>query len=127
MRRALLGALLLSAGVVSDALACSCAGRDARSMLAASRTACTGVVESRVSDGQEAVYVVRIEREVKGDLPERVELTTSAHGASCGLENGVGDRLGLALRDEPGPRMAAGLCDTVDPDELIEASGPFPS
>src|SRR5688500_15619978 len=104
MFRALAIALLLAGAVAADSLACSCAARDARSALAASTTAFTGVVESRTekqsnppyqSSGDPAEYVVRVEREVKGDMPERVTLETASGGASCGLEQKVGDRIGL--------------------------------
>ncbi len=135
MTRVLVIAFLLSVLVGADALACSCAGRDARSALAASNTAFTAIVESRreehpnpgsQSSMDPAIYVVRVERELKGDLPERVELTTASSGASCGLENKVGDRVGFALSDQPAPRMKANLCQTADPDELIAAAAPFP-
>ena len=76
------------------------------------------VLERRVS-GAEATYLLRVEQVYKGDINDRVEIVTSADGASCGLEAPVGERLGLLL-DRDGGVWRSGLCSQADPAEFLE-------
>ena len=75
------------------------------------------MLERRV-DGDDARYLLRVEQVYKGDIDNRVEILTSASGAACGLEAGVGDRVGLLL-DRAGDTWRSGLCGQVDPADFL--------
>src|SRR5687768_8217412 len=98
-----LGLAALAYGV-EPAAACSCALGDARTRLARADAAFVGTfVEKREpaqiqSSADDAVYVFRVERTVKGSLPTTLEVVSPVSGASCGLEVSPGDRIGLLLR-----------------------------
>jgi hypothetical protein len=76
------------------------------------------VLERQV-EGDTARYLFRVEQVYKGDIDNRIEILTAADGAACGLESGVGDRLGLLL-DRRGGAWRSGLCSQVDPSDLLE-------
>lgn len=124
----LVGAAAIAAG---RAAACSCVGADPRTALRRSDAAFVGVVVSRRtaegvgSSGAPAVYTLRVENSVKGELGETVEVETAVSGASCGLEARVGDRVGLLLYRSAGA-WTSSLCSQLDPDVLLEAARPLP-
>lgn len=126
-----LGLASLAYGV-EPAAACSCALGDARTRLARADAAFVGVfVEKREpeqieSSADDAVYVFRVERTVKGSLPTTLEVVSPVSGASCGLEIEPGARVGLFLRRE-GSNWRAVLCDQVDANELLAAARPLPA
>lgn len=116
---------------VEPAAACSCALGDPRTRLQAADAAFVGTfVEKREppeirTSADDAVYVFRVERTVKGTLPATVEILSPVSGASCGLEVPVGERVGLLLRRE-GTGWRASLCDQIDPAQLVAAARPLP-
>ena len=126
---ALLAAVL--AARVEPASACSCALGDPRSALARADAAFVGVLVERReppvlrSSADTVTLVFRVEESVKGRLGERVEVETAASGASCGIEAGVGDRIGLFL-ERAGGRWRSNLCAQVAPRTLREAARPLP-
>ena len=68
--------------------------------------------------GDEVVYRFRVEQVYKGEIENRVDVTTPAGSAACGLEAAVGQRLGLLLQREGG-QWRSGLCSRVDPAALL--------
>ena len=80
-----LGTLVLR---VDAASACSCVLLDPRSALKAADAAFVGtLIEKREppnaeSSADDAVYVFRVERVVKGELPETLEVLSATSGAS---------------------------------------------
>jgi hypothetical protein len=126
-----LGLAALAYGV-EPAAACSCALGDGRTRLARADASFVGTfVEKREpaeieSSADDAVYVFRVERTVKGSLPTTVEVVSPVSGASCGLEVSPGDRIGLLLRRD-GSIWRAGLCDQIGPSELLAAARPLPT
>jgi hypothetical protein len=139
VRRFLLVVVLAAAALVlpspPPAAACSCARFDVREELARVDGAFVGFLIARESpqpvDGvyssaTKVRYHFRVERVVRGDVPpETVDVWSSADGASCGLETGPGQRIGLLLRRE-GDRWTSSLCSQTDPDVLIRAGEPLP-
>jgi hypothetical protein len=128
---ALLVAVAAFAAATTDASACSCALGDPRKMLADSDAAFVGRLVAQPSgpvssSAQQVPYVFEVDREVKGRLPERIEVYAAASGASCGIETPVGEPVGLFLRREGG-RWVSGLCLQVAPAELLAAARPLPA
>lgn len=68
--------------------------------------------------GVTATYVFRVEQIYKGDVGSRAEIVTPADGAACGLEVGVGERIGLLLT-RAGDEWRSGLCSQVDPADFL--------
>ena len=71
------------------------------------------------SSADPVTLVFRVEQVYKGDIENRVAVVTARDGASCGLEVGVGQRVGLLL-DRDGGTWRSGLCSQVDPAEFLE-------
>lgn len=119
------GLLVLDAGPAS---ACSCrADQAVADQVAASDGAFVGVYTGREdpgaqgpldNSGRAVLNHFTVERVVKGDLGERVDIQAAASGASCGLELDVGARTGLLLRHEAGG-WTSSLCEQVDPKALL--------
>lgn len=117
------------------ALACSCAMGDPRTSLARSDAAFVGRLVSReapkgegngvYSSAEQVTYTFSVERSVKGDLGKTVDVESAANGASCGIEAGVGQRIGMLLT-RSGDQWNGSLCSQMDPDVLIRAAGPLP-
>jgi LPXTG-motif cell wall-anchored protein len=76
-------------------------------------------VLERRAEGDEARLLLRVEQVYKGDISNRVEVVTASNGAACGLEAGVGERVGLLLAREGG-EWRSGLCSQVDPADFLE-------
>jgi hypothetical protein len=117
----------LAAGV-ERAPACSCALGDPRAALVRADAAFVGtLLERRDPPGSTGVatLVFHVEDSVKGRLGERVEVETSATGASCGIEVQVGARIGLFLERSEG-RWHGSLCGQIAPERLRAAARPLP-
>ena len=140
MRRAL---LLLAAVCIGGSVAagsawgCSCVApseADLREWYAESDAAMIGTLVSRrtVDEGSSKWggdetdgFTFIVEEDFKDNLGERVEVRSSAYGASCGLEVGRGDRTGLFI-DRSGGHWWSGLCNQVGPKQLREAATELP-
>lgn len=119
------GLLVVEAGPAS---ACSCrAGVPVEESLAESDGAFVGVFVGRddplgqgeiVSSGRRVLNHFQVERPVKGEIGERVDVQAAAEGASCGLGLEVGQRTGLLLRRDAGG-WTSGLCSQVEPQALL--------
>ena len=118
-------AALVGAG---DALACTCADVPARQRLDSADAAFIGrVVETRPApsrDGvRELVYVFTVDNVVKGELGERVEVSSPLDGAACGFELERDETSAILLRREAdGEGWVGGLCGQLAIGELIAAS-----
>lgn len=117
--------LVVQAG---PALACSCrAGVPLEEALSDSDGAFVGVLTGRddffvhgdlVSSGRPVFNHFQVERSIKGDIGEQVQVEAAASGASCGLELEIGERTGLLLRHgRDGWRSS--LCSQTDPNALL--------
>ena len=103
----------------ADAYACSCIRPDLVRDLPRADGAFVGtVLERHVQRGQ-AVFLFRVEQVYKGDIENRIEVTSAAHGAACGLELRVDERTGLLLTRDGGTWRAS-LCSQVDPSAFLE-------
>jgi hypothetical protein len=110
------------------ASACSCAIPDLREGLRMFDGAFVGEFVSRRGSipAPTSTFTFRVERALKGDIGEVIEVESSSHGASCGLEPGEGERIGLFV--EGGSHgWWSNRCMQVNPDLLIDAAGPLPS
>lgn len=108
----------VSMAFAADAFACTCAPVDLERDLPAADGAVIGTVLERQATGGTANYVLRVEQVYKGELDSRVEIVTAAGGAACGLEVGVGERIGLLLTRQGG-EWRSGLCQQVDPADFL--------
>jgi hypothetical protein len=112
-----------------DARACSCLPPDPDAYLKKYDGAIVGrLVEVRASQGGSirnragsAVYVFDVDAVLKGDIPRRLEVTSAASGASCGLEAGIGAPIGLFLEQRDGGWHSA-LCLQVAAEDLERAA-----
>jgi hypothetical protein len=109
---------LLSLVAAAEAYACSCRPVDLERDLPVADGAMIGTVLERTASGGAATYLFRVEQIYKGDIESRAEVVTPASGASCGLEVGVGERVGLLLTREGG-EWRSGLCSQVDPADFL--------
>ena len=116
--RKLAALLFLGLVTAADAYACSCAPVDLERDLPAADAAIIGTVLERNVNGQTATYRFRVEQIYRGDVENRAEVVTPAGGAACGLELGVGDRVGLLLTRD-GDVWRSGLCSQVDPADFL--------
>lgn len=83
------------------------------------------------SSAQRVTWEFAVDEVYRGQLSEVIEVKSAISSASCGFERetGLGDRVGLALREEDGA-WTAGLCDHVDPVALratIDPVAPSPA
>ncbi len=116
--RKLVVLILLSLVAAAEAYACTCRPVDLERDLPAADGAMIGTVLERRSTEASVVLLFRVEQVYKGDIDNRVEVETSRDGASCGLEVGVGERIGLLL-DREGELWRSGLCSQVDPADFL--------
>jgi hypothetical protein len=107
------------------AFACTCDSPNFPDFIDRHEAVIVGTIEHRSveSGSDQAVHEVRVERVLKGDVNERIEVVSHRDGATCGMEAAVGSRVGLGLTDR-GDRWGSGLCSTADPDEVLAAAGP---
>lgn len=131
---AALFAIAVTPALVSPAHACSCATpSDIQAWLDESEAAFVGtLLEKRDAGngpfGQESIYVFEVEKWVKGDAGDVVEVRSASDGAACGFEFWTPDqRIGAVVHHEDG-FLHGGLCSQIDPDVLLVAgAGPPPS
>lgn len=125
--------LAATAGVIAPrpARGCSCMEIDPYAALGEFPAAFVGTLVD--IDGQQGpifqsdadtVYRFEVETWVKGDLGEVVDVHSAADGASCGIEVGVGGRLGVFVRVEGGEYHSS-LCANIDADILLAAAEPL--
>ncbi len=109
----------------APAWACSCAVVDPRTALDGADAAFVGTLETRRESNRGRVRSTAdpvtlgflVERVLKGDLGDFVEVVTAAGGASCGIEARRGERLALLLT-RSGDRWESGLCDQLAAERL---------
>ncbi len=117
------------------ASACTCAQRDPVTMLNEADAAFVGrpIAHEIPNDGpvissaDPVVYTFEVERAVKGDIGDQVEVHSLRLGASCGIEflSPTSNRSGITLHLNEDGTFSSGLCDMVDPDELLQYSQPM--
>ena len=111
-----LAALVITLATPSIARACSCPHPKPfpRDAMRAADAVFEGRVFSQLLIGQHARYGLQVDRYWKGELGERVEIDTQAHGAACGRHFEIGrSYLVYAVRD--GLRLADNLCSRTRP------------
>lgn len=119
--RVLLAGLVTSASLVvvtaAPSFACSCATFDTEEQVADAAVVVTGTVVSVqpptggevMSSADPVTYVVDVERVLKGEPSDPLEVLSAAHGASCGIEGiGTGDRVVLFASPGAGGGAADG-------------------
>ena len=125
MRIVALGAAVLA--LAGDALACSCSPIVLERSLPRVDGAFVGTLLERrepppakiQTSADPVTLVFRVEQVYRGDIENRIAVVTARDGASCGLEVGVGQRIGLLL-DRDGEVWRSNLCSQVDPAEFLE-------
>ena len=101
----------------ATAYACSCAGASTAGYVDHADLVVTGTVTARrdaahgpvLSSGRPVSYEIAVNRVYKGNAGPRIEVTTAAEGASCGLEVTEGERY-LFFADQGEEGLRAGLC-----------------
>jgi hypothetical protein len=120
-------ALLLITGLPQTAQACSCAIGDPRDALHRSDGAFVGVYVGRTEvDEQTAIYSFEVETAVKGTIGTEIDVRSASNGASCGLEIGIGQRIGLLMDVADDGAWTSALCSQMDPKVLLKAAEPLP-
>jgi hypothetical protein len=110
--------VVVSLAFAADTYACSCLRPDLVRDLPRAAGAFVGTVLERKVEGQNAIYLFRVEQVYKGDIENRIEVVTAANSAACGLELGVDQRTGLLLTREGGTWRSS-LCSQVDPSAFL--------
>jgi hypothetical protein len=108
----------LSLAFAAGAFACSCLPVNLVRDLPRADAAFVGTVLERKVEHQKATYLFRVEQVYKGDVENRVEVTSASNSAACGLELAVDQRVGLLLTREGGTWRAS-LCSQVDPSAFL--------
>lgn len=117
----------------TKAHACSCAFMQPEEALNQGNVpaAFVGTLMSREEAGQgdfgpQIAWTFEVEAVLAGDLNEVTTLTAPADdGANCGLNVGVGDRVGLILYSD-GDGWSSSSCSTYDADAMLAAGDPQP-
>lgn len=111
----------------SPAGACSCATPiDIQEWVDGSEAVFVGTLVEKRSAGSgsfesESIYVFAVEKWVKGDAGDVIEVRSASDGAGCGFEFWSPDQLiGAAIYEESG-ELHGGLCSQMDPDALLAA------
>lgn len=108
--------------------ACSCALGDPRDALHRADGAFVGTLVQRTEvDEQTSIFTFEVETAVKGALAVEVDVRSASSGASCGLEVGLGQRIGLLLYVKEDGAWTSNLCSQIDPDVLLKAAQPLPA
>jgi MYXO-CTERM domain-containing protein len=115
-----LACAVVAAGAAPEcAYACSCAPVEPEEALARADAAFVGTLVERkeprgaiVSSGDPVTLVFAVERTLKGELGERVDVATVRDSASCGIQADVGQTIGLFL-ERDGERWTSGLCSQL--------------
>lgn len=117
MSRSVIGAAAVAAGLLfaGEAAACSCVRVDRATVIARADVAFQGVIlrAHRSADGRRVVAQVRVTRSIKGRLPARVTVTSSAVPGMCGYPLPVGAELDFAGRFDDAGRLGVGMCGMV--------------
>lgn len=114
----------------APAHACSCAygspGERLREAQAAFIGTIVSVRDKEVDGYPSRVLDVRVDEQLKGRLPERIEMTTGQGGGDCGLvEPRAGQRIAqYVFRNRP--PYEASICADEDPAVMRRAARPFP-
>ena len=110
--------------VPARAYACSCAAASDERYVSSADVIFTGRIDDDRSDQQTRTITFVVERIYKGDAGPRQVISTSASGASCGLEiGGPGTFLVFANAvDEPG-QLKANLCGGTRPGGALAILG----
>ena len=120
-------AFMLVLAAAQAAHACSCALGDPRDALHRSDGAFVGALVARTEvDDQTSIFTFEVETAVKSALGAEVDVRSASSGASCGLEVGFGERIGLFLDSADDGAWTSGLCSQVDPEALMKAAQPLP-
>ena len=114
----LLATAAAALAVTGAAYACSCLPVDLERDLPKADGAVIGSVLEQRTEGERVVLLLRVENTYKGDINDRVEVSTGSNSAACGLNLPVGERVGLLLYREGG-RWTSGLCSLVDPADFL--------
>lgn len=123
----LLLAFTIALASAQTAHACSCALGDPRDALHRADAAFVGTLVERTEvNEQTSIFTFEVEIAVKGALAAEVDVRSSSNGASCGLEVGFGQRIGLFLDGADDGAWTSGLCSQIDPDALVQAGQPLP-
>lgn len=118
-----------------SAFGCSCVApteADLRERYAESEGALVGrlvarrTIKHKWSANETDGFTFAVEEDLKGTLGGRVEVRSSAYGASCGLEVGKGYRVGLFVWRVNGSWWS-NLCNQVSPRAVREAARPLPA
>ena len=102
----------------ADAFACSCLRVDLVRDLPRADGAFVGTVLERNVEGQKVVYLFRVEQVYKGDIENRIEVSSPGNSAACGLELAVDQRIALLLTRKGGAWQSS-LCSEVDPSAFL--------
>jgi hypothetical protein len=68
-------------------------------------------------------FVFEVETVLAGDAPAQAWVLSADNGAACGIEAGIGQRLGV-FASLDGEVLSSSLCSVTDPDLAIKALGP---
>ena len=118
MRRFLLTLLLAGFAVMVNQLpahACSCVTASMAKHAQQAQAVFTAKVTGVERTGSTATYAVTVESVYKGKVSAQMDVTSSADGASCGLENVVADRRYLFFGSLSGTTVQANLCGGTVP------------
>jgi hypothetical protein len=100
---------------------------DPRDALHSSDGAFVGTLVARAEvDEQTSIFTFEVETAVKGTLGAEVDVRSASNGAACGLEVGMGQRIGLLLGTADDGAWTSSLCSQIDPDVLLKAAQPLP-
>jgi hypothetical protein len=133
---AVIGCIAVLLVGTESAQACTCLPPDVRQTLARADAAFIGTLTARrpapppPASGParpigDDIFTFSVDHSVKGDLDRVVEVWSSSSGASCGLEIGLGERIGLFLTRQ-GDRWRSTLCWQISPAGLREAERRLP-
>lgn len=132
---AALVAIAVTPVLASPARACSCVSpTDIQGWVDESEAAFVGtLIEKRDAGpagqfGPESIYVFEVEKWVKGNAGDVIEVRSASDGAACGFEFWTPDqRTGAFIREENGV-LRGDLCSQVEPEVLLAATtAPTPS
>lgn len=120
-------ALAIAPALPLPAQACSCAApSDIPAWVDESEAAFVGSLVDRHDGlegqfGHESLFVFEVEKWVKGDAGDVIEVRSPSDGAGCGFEFWDEDmRIGAVIYEENG-ELHGGLCSQIDPDVLLAA------
>lgn len=114
----------LSIGSAARAVACSCAQLTRAEAYAAADVVVEGVIIGASAPEQARItYTVSVERVLKGEAGEQLEVVSAQDSAACGLIMAVGQRWRLNISEFDG-QLTTWLCDRS---ALLSEQAPIPS